>query len=407
MTTMTKANPISDRISNMKESATIAMAQAARDLASKGVNVINLSVGEPDFDTPDYIKDAAKKALDDGFTGYSPVPGYPALKQAIVDKLKRDNNIEATPDQIVVSTGAKQSIANIVLSLVNPGDEVIIIAPYWVSYNDIVDYAEGDVKIVSGSIDNGFKPTAAEIEAAITDKTKLIMFSSPSNPAGALFSQAELSDFADVLERNKHVFAMSDEIYEYINYVGGHTSLGSFTKVKDQVITINGFAKGYAMTGWRMGYICAPAWLAKATQKIQGQVTSGANSFSQMACVTALEDTENFKKSNKIMSEAFLRRRDLIISLLNEVPNVRTETPEGAFYVFPEVKAYFGKTAPDGTVIKGASELAIYLLNNANVSTVTGEAFGAPDNIRISYAASDENITEAIGRIKEWLAKLA
>lgn len=403
---MIKQSPISDRINNMAESATIAMAQAARDLAAKGVKVISLSVGEPDFDTPDYIKDAAKKALDEGFTGYTPIPGYPELREAIVKKLKRDNNIAATANQIVISTGAKQSIANVVLSLVNPGDEVIILAPYWVSYKDIVEFAKGKVKIVSGTIENDFKPTAEQIKEAITDKTKLIMYSSPSNPTGALFSKDELEAIADIVESKENLYVMSDEIYEFINYIGKHTSLGAIERIKDKIITINGFAKGYAMTGWRMGYICAPEWLAKATTKIQGQITSGANAFSQRACITALEDTVSFAESSKVMLQAYRRRRDLIISLLNEIPGVKTAIPDGAFYVFPEVKSYFGKKAPDGSLIKNANDMAIYLLNNAHVSIVTGAAFGAPDNIRISYAASDENITEAIRRIKEWLAKL-
>lgn len=398
---------ISDRINGMKESATISMAQAARDLVSKGVKVINLSVGEPDFSTPDYIKDAAKKAIDDGYTFYTPVPGFPELRNAIATKLTRDNNIECSGDNIVVSTGAKQSIANVILSLINPGDEVIILAPYWVSYIDIVKYAEGVPVIVEGTIENDFKPTAAQIAAAITDKTKAIMFSSPSNPAGALFSKTELEEIADIVVNKKDLFVLSDEIYEYINYGVGHNSIGAIERVKDRVITINGFSKGYAMTGWRVGYICAPVWLAKATQKIQGQFTSGTCSIAQRACIEALENTTAQKASVNEMGIAFKRRRSLIISLLDEIPNIKTNTPEGAFYVFPEVSAYFGKKTEAGDVIKDSMDLSIYLLNVANVSTVAGLAFGSPKNIRISYAASDENITNAIALIKKALAKLS
>ncbi len=401
------AEAISDRIKAMAESATIAMAQAARELASQGVNVINLSVGEPDFTTPEYIKEAAKKACDDGYTFYTPVPGYVELKEAIAKKLKKENGIECGPNNIVVSTGAKQSIANVVLSLINPGDEVIILAPYWVSYEDIVKFAEGKPVIVSGSIENDFKPSAADIAAAITPKTKAIMFSSPSNPAGAMFSKEELEEIAAVVSQHKGVYILSDEIYEYINYVGGHESIGAIESVKDQVVTINGFSKGFAMTGWRVGYICAPEWLAKATQKIQGQTTSGTCSIAQRACIEALENESELKKATAEMGEAFLRRRDLIIGLLNEIPGVKTNVPQGAFYIFPDVSAYFGKTAPDGSTIANASDLSLYLLNSAHVSTVTGDAFGAPQNIRISFAASDENIKEAVARIAEWLGKLS
>ena len=400
------ALPLSDRVTNMAESATLAMAQAARDLAAQGVNVINLSVGEPDFDTPKYICDAAKEAVDNGlYHHYTPVPGYPKLKQAIADKLKRDNGIDADPANIVVSTGAKQSIANVILSLVNPGDEVIILAPYWVSYSDIVKFAGGKPVIVSGSIENGFKATAEDIKAAVSDKTKCVMFSSPSNPAGALFSKEELEAIVSVVPEN--VLFLSDEIYEYINYVGQHTSIGSLEGAKDRTVTINGFSKGFAMTGWRVGYIHAPQWLAKATNKIQGQVTSGTNAIAQAACITALEDYDSLQAATKEMGEAFLRRRDLIISLFKEIPGVNIATPEGAFYVFPDVSAYFGKTAPDGSTIKDASDLSLYFLHNANVSCVTGQAFGAPNNLRFSYATSDEKIVEALGKIKDWLSKLS
>lgn len=402
----TKASPLSDRVTNMAESATLAMAQAARDLASSGVNVINLSVGEPDFDTPKYICEAAKKAVDNGlYHHYTPVPGYPKLKKVIAEKLKRDNGIDADPANIVVSTGAKQSIANVILSLVNPGDEVIILAPYWVSYSDIVEFAGGVPVIVSGSLENGFKATAAAIKSAVSSKTKCVLFSSPSNPAGALFSEKELKEIVSVVP--EHVLFLSDEIYEYINYVGSHTSIGALEGAKDRTVTINGFSKGFAMTGWRVGYIHAPLWLAKATNKIQGQVTSGTNAVAQAACITALEDNASMVKAQKEMSVAFLRRRDLIISLFKGIPNIDIATPEGAFYVFPDVSAYFGKTAPDGSVIKDASDLSLYFLNNANVSCVTGQAFGAPNNLRFSYATSDEKIKEALEKIASWLGKLS
>lgn len=398
--------PLSDRINAMVESATIAMAQAARELASQGVDVINLSVGEPDFQTPEYIKDAAKKALDDGYTLYTPVPGYLELRKAIANKLKEENGIDCGPENIVVSTGAKQSIANVILSLVNPGDEVLILAPYWVSYSDIVKFAGGIPVIVSGTIESDFKPSIEEIEKAITSKTKAMMFSSPSNPAGAAFTIEELEAIAEVVSKKKDLFVLSDEIYEYINYVGGHNSIGSIEKIKDQVITINGFSKGFAMTGWRVGYICAPVWLAKGTQKIQGQVTSGTCSIAQRACIEALENKAKLKEAKKEMSGAFQRRRDLIISLLSEIPGVKTNVPQGAFYVFPDVSAYFGKTSPDGSIVKNSSDMSLYLLNVAYVSTVAGDAFGAPVNIRVSYAASDNNIIEACKRISKALSDL-
>lgn len=398
--------PLSDRVSAMTESATIAMAQAARELASKGVDVINLSVGEPDFATPEYIKDAAKKAMDDGFTLYTPVPGYPELKKAIATKLQQENNIDCGPDNIVVSTGAKQSIANVILSLINPGDEVIILAPYWVSYIDIVKFAGGVPVIVEGTIENDFKPLTSDIEKAITTKTKAIMFSSPSNPAGAAFTEEELGAIADVVLKKEDLFILSDEIYEYINYVGGHKSIGSIDKIKNQVITINGFSKGFAMTGWRVGYICAPIWLAKATQKIQGQMTSGTCSIAQRACIEALENKPKLEEAKKEMSGAFRRRRDLILNLLGEIPSLKTNVPQGAFYVFPDVSAYFGKTTSEGNLIENSNDMSLYLLNVANVSTVAGSAFGAPVNIRMSYAASDENIVEACKRISKALSDL-
>ena len=397
---------LSDRVINMAESATLVMAQAARDLVAAGTEVLSLSVGEPDFDTPKYICEAAKKAVDNGhYHHYTPVAGYLALKEAIAEKLRRENNIDATLNDIVVSTGAKQSIANVILSLVNPGDEVIILAPYWVSYSDIVQFAGGIPVIVSGSLEQGFKASASDIQKAITDKTKCVMFSSPSNPAGALFNEEELKDIIKVVPEN--VVFLSDEIYEYINYVGKHTSIGSLEGAKNRTVTINGFSKGFAMTGWRVGYIHAPSYIVKAANKIQGQVTSGTNAIAQAACITALENQTARKEASKLMLEAFLRRRGLIISLFEEIPNITISVPEGAFYVFPDVSAYFGKTTPEGKLIKNATDLSLYFLNFANVSCVTGEAFGAPNNLRFSYATSDENIVKAITKIKDWLAKLS
>lgn len=407
MSTAVEVNPVSDRINAMEQSATLAMAQAARDLAAKGVDVINLSVGEPDFTTPGYIKEAAKKAIDEGYHFYSPVPGYPDLRAAIAKKLKRDNNIDCTAENIVVSTGAKQSIANVILSLVNPGDEVVILAPYWVSYKDIVQYAEGVPVIVEGKIENDFKPTIQDIEAAVNEKTKVIMYSSPSNPAGTLFTAEDLEQIANVVKKYDNLFVMADEIYEYINYVGGHASMAAIESVKDRVITVNGFSKGFAMTGWRIGYICAPVWLAKACNKFQGQVTSGTNSVTQKACVTALEDHDSMKQATNDMAAAYIRRRDLIISLLKEVPGVKINIPQGAFYIFPDVSAYFGKTTPEGDVLKDSSDISLYLLSSAHVSSVAGDAFGAPSNIRMSFATSDEKIKEAIDRVKDCLSKLS
>lgn len=401
------SSPVSERVAKMEESATIAMAQAARELKSKGADVISLSVGEPDFTTPQYIKDAATKAMDEGYTFYTPVPGFLELRQSIARKLQRDNGIQCGPTNIAVSTGAKQCIANVILSLINPGDEVLILAPYWVSYVDIVKFADGIPVIVNGSIENGFKPTTEQIAAAVTPKTKAIMFSSPSNPAGALFSKEELEGLADVVLAKEDLFVLSDEIYEYINYGSGHTSLASIDRVADRVVTINGFSKGYAMTGWRVGYICAPEWLVKATQKVQGQTTSGTNSVAQRACIEALENEEARQVASAEMSEAFLRRRDLIIELLRQIPGVEVIVPQGAFYVFPDMSSFFGKKTTSGQVINSAGDLALYLLNEALVSTVGGEAFGAPKNIRISFAASDDNIIEAMKRLKAKLSELS
>ena len=395
---------LSDRINLMQESQTIGMAKKARALAAQGHDVINLSFGEPDFQTPQYIKDAAKRALDEGYTFYTPVPGYVELRQAICDKFKRDNNLDYQPNQIVVSTGAKQSLANVVLSLINPGDEVIVFAPYWVSYEEMVKLAEGVPVALVGSLENDYKATAAELEAAITPRTKLIMYSSPCNPTGSVFSREELGAIAEVLARHPHIFALADEIYEYINFIGEHVSLAQFPAVKDQVITVNGFSKGYAMTGWRLGYLAARPEVAAACEKMQSQVTSGACSIAQRAGIVALEGG---RASADEMVAAYHRRRDLVLDLLKDVPGLKTPTPSGAFYVFPDVSAFFGRTAPDGTEINGADDLAMFLLNDAHVAAVAGDAFGAPQCMRISTAASDERLTEACQRLKASLAKLA
>ena len=394
---------LSNRINAMQESQTIGMAKKARALAAQGFDVINLSFGEPDFQTPQYIKDAAKTALDEGYTFYSPVPGYPDLRQAICDKFKRDNNLDYQPNQIVVSTGAKQSLVNAILSIVNPGDEVIVFAPFWVSYEEMVKMADGVPVILVGSLENDYKVTAAELEAAITPRTKAIMYSSPCNPTGSVFSREELGAIAEVLTRNPHIFALADEIYEYINFVGDHVSLAQFEAVKDQVITINGFSKGYAMTGWRVGYLAARAEVAAACEKMQSQVTSGTCSIAQRASLAALQGG---RASADEMVAAYHRRRDLVLELLKDVPGLKTPTPSGAFYVFPDVSAYLGRTAPDGSVLETSDDLAMFLLNDAHVAAVSGTPFGAPRCMRFSTAAADEKLTEAFGRIKASLAKL-
>jgi aspartate aminotransferase len=395
---------LSDRILNMQESATIAMAKKSRELAAKGIDVINLSFGEPDFQTPQYIKDAAKQALDEGYTFYTPVPGYLDLRQAICDKFQRDNNLTYKPTEIVVSTGAKQSLTNAVLALINPGDEVIIFSPYWVSYAAIVELADGVAVPIMGSLENDYKVTAAEFAAAITPRTKMVMYSSPCNPTGAVFSRDELSAIADVLAQHPGIFALADEIYEYINFTGEHVSLAQFDKVKDQVITVNGFSKGYAMTGWRLGYMAARQEIAAACDKLQGQVTSGTCSIAQRAGLAALQGG---RASADEMVTAYHRRRDLVLDLAKDIPGMVTPTPEGAFYVFPNVAAFFGRTTPEGTVINDSGDLALYLLNDAHVSSVGGDSFGAPDCMRFSTAAADEKLAEAFKRIKASLAKLS
>ncbi|MBC6697971.1 pyridoxal phosphate-dependent aminotransferase [Hymenobacter puniceus] len=394
---------LSDRILAMQESQTIAMAKKARELAAQGVDVISLSFGEPDFQTPQYIKDAAKKALDDGYTFYTPVPGIPELRQAICDKLQRDNHLSYKPENIVVSTGAKQALANVVLSLINPGDEVIVFAPYWVSYEEMVRLAEGTSVTLMGSLENDFKVTAAELEAAITPRTKLIMYSSPCNPTGSVFSREELGAIAEVVARHPQVHVLADEIYEYINFVGEHVSIAQFEAIKDRVITVNGFSKGYAMTGWRVGYLAANKEIASACEKMQSQITSGTCSIAQRAALAALLGG---RSSADEMVAAYRRRRDLVLALCQEIPGFRTPTPSGAFYVFPDVSNCFGKTTPDGQVINNASDLAMFMLHDAHVAAVDGGAFGAPNCIRFSTAAADEKLREAFIRIKNSLVKL-
>jgi aspartate aminotransferase len=393
---------LSTLLERFNEPETLKMAKLGRELRAQGLDITDLSLGEPDFDTPDHIKAAAKKAIDDNFSHYTPVAGYLDLREAVCFKLKRDNDLDYTPDQIVVSTGAKQSIANTVMSIVDKGDEVIIPTPFWVTYSEIVRMTGGEVKIVKTSIKNGYKITPAELEAAITDKTKLFMFSSPCNPSGAVYSKEELSALASVFEKHPNVFIMSDEIYEYINFVGKNESIAQFGFLKDRVIIINGLSKGYAMTGWRLGYIAAHATIAKACEKIQGQITSGANAVTQRAAITAL--TTDMQPTALMVAE-FTKRRKRVMELLKEMPGVVCSEPNGAFYVFPDVSHFFGKADGDNK-IENADDLCMYLLNKAHVSTVTGRAFGEPDCIRISFANSMENIEKGFAKIKEALGKL-
>ena len=394
---------LSDRINALEESATIGMAKKARELSAQGISVVNLSFGEPDFQTPQHIKDAAKKAIDDGFTFYTPVSGIPDLKAAIVSKLKRDNGLEYKPENIVVSTGAKQSIANALLCLVNPGDEVIIYSPYWVSYSELVKLAEGTAVLIEGSIENDFKASIAQLRAAITSKTKVVMFSSPCNPTGTVFSEKELKEIAEELVKHENIHVIADEIYEFINFGEKHVSIASFPGMRERTALINGVSKGYAMTGWRIGYMAAPKSLADACDKLQGQVTSATCSIAQKAAVAAVGGP---MEPTMDMNKAFLRRRDLVHNLLKQIPGIKTNLPMGAFYFYPNVAAYFGKTTPDGSKINEAMDLCLYLLNDAHVSTVPGDAFGTPGYIRISFAASDENLTKAITSITASLAKL-
>jgi aspartate aminotransferase len=387
---------LSDRILNMAQSATLAMAAKARELKEEGKDIIGLSLGEPDFNTPDFIKDAAIQAINDNYNSYSPVDGYGDLKQAIITKFKRDNDLTYTPNQIVVSTGAKQSLANIAAVMTNKGDEVIMPCPYWVSYADLVKLNDGIPVEVKTTIATDFKMTPAQLEAAITPKTKMIWFSSPCNPSGSIYSKEELRGLADVLVKYPNVYVVSDEIYEHINYVGGHASMAQFEDMYERTITVNGVSKAFAMTGWRIGYIGAPEKIARACNKMQGQITSGANCIAQRATITALNESPS---RVQYMIDEFKVRRDLILSLLNEIEGFVTNVPEGAFYVFPNISYFFGKTLR-GKTINNASDFSLYLLEEALVATVDGESFGNPDCIRISYAASQEQIIEAIKRIK-------
>lgn len=394
---------LSDRINALEESATIGMAKKARELGAQGISVVNLSFGEPDFQTPQHIKDAAKKAIDEGFTFYTPVSGIPDLKNAIVSKLKRDNGLDYKPENIVVSTGAKQSIANALLCLVNPGDEVIIYSPYWVSYSELVKLAEGVPVLIEGSIENDFKATIDQLRAAITPRTKVIMFSSPCNPTGTVFSEKELKEIAEEVVKHESVYVIADEIYEFINFGEKHVSIASFPGMQDRTALVNGVSKGYAMTGWRIGYLAAPKWLADATDKLQGQVTSATCSIAQKAAVAAIGGDHT---PTHEMNKAFLRRRDLVYGMLKDIPGVKTNLPKGAFYFFPDIKSFLGKTTPEGAKINEAMDLCMFILNDAHVSTVPGDAFGVPGYIRISFAASDENLVKAFTNIKASLAKL-
>lgn len=394
---------LSDRINNMAESATLAMAAKAREFKANGIEVISLSLGEPDFKTPKHIQEGAKEAIDsEKYFAYPPVNGYPDLRQAISDKFDRENGLQYSPDQIVVSNGAKQSIINVMMSLINPGDEVIVLSPYWVSYTAAIELAEGKPVLVSGTIENDFKATAEQVKAAITPKTRAMIFSSPCNPTGSVFTKEELEAIAEVIKENDRIIVISDEIYEHINFSGGHASIGAIDGMLDRTVTINGMAKGFAMTGWRVGYIGAPLWIAKACNKIQGQLTSANCSIAQRATYTAL--TTDLAPT-KAMTEEYGRRRQLVYELLSDIPGFKVNMPQGAFYFFPDVSAYFGKS--DGTTtINDASDFCLYMLENAHVSLVTGEAFGDPNCIRLSYAASEDNLRKAIASVKECAARL-
>lgn len=393
---------LSNRVKSLSVSQTLAMAQKSRELKAKGVDIISLSLGEPDFNTPDYIKEAAKKAIDDNYSKYPPVPGYTDLREAISKKFKVENGINYSSDQIIVSAGGKHSLINVILSIVNPGEEVIILAPYWVSYYDQVIIAEGKPVVIKASLENNFKIKPEQLEAAITSKTRLIIFNSPSNPTGMVYSRKEMEQIARVVEKHEGLFIISDEIYEHIIFTGEHVSMASFDFIYDRVITVNGVSKGYAMTGWRIGYIGAPLWIAKACIKLQGQFTSGVCSIAQRAALAAVQGNG---ESQKVMKAAFLRRRDLICGLLKDVKGIKVSIPEGAFYVMPDISYYFGKS--DGEArITNSDELALYLLDKAQVATVGGDAFGSPECLRISYATSDELLIEAVSRIKVALERL-
>jgi len=393
-------NPkLSNRVNEMATSATLAMAAKARELKNEGKDIIGLSLGEPDFPVPSFVKDAAIQAIEDNYHSYTPVDGYAELKDAIITKLKRDNDLDYSPSQIVVSTGAKQSLANLALVLLNEGDEVLLPAPFWVSYSDISKLAGGVPVEIPTTIETDFKITAQSLENAITPKTKMIIYSSPCNPSGSVYTKAELRDLADVLVKYPDIIVVSDEIYEHINFSDGHTSMAAFPDMYDRTVVVNGVSKAYSMTGWRIGYIGGPEWIARACNKMQGQVTSGANCIAQRATITALESSPS---KIQYMIDAFKERRKLILGLLSEIPGIKTNEPQGAFYVFPDISYYFGKNMK-GKQINSASDFSLFLLEEANVATVTGEAFGNDNCIRISYAASEKNIIEAMRRIKEVL----
>ena len=393
---------LSDRLKRLAPSETLAMSQKSSELKAQGIDVINMSVGEPDFMTPNHVKEAGKKAIDDNYSKYSPVPGYLILREAISRKLKKENNLDYTPSEIIVGTGGKQGVCNTVLALVNPGDEVIIPAPYWVSYPQMVKLASGVPVVVPAGIEQDFKITAEQLEEAITPKTKLIILCSPSNPTGSVYSSEELEALAKVVLAHEDLFILSDEIYEYINYIGGHSSIASCSGMKERTIICNGVSKAYAMTGWRIGWVAAPEWIAKGLNKLQGQYTSGTCSVSQMAAVGAYEGDQTCVAGFR---EAFQRRRDLIVSLAKEIPGLEVNVPQGAFYFFPKCSSFFGKSYGKH-VINTSSDLAMYILEEGGVATVGGDAFGSPDCFRLSYATSDENIKEALRRIKEVLSKL-
>ena len=394
---------LSERLNRLSPSATIAMSQKSSEMKAQGIDVINMSVGEPDFNTPDHIKAAAIKAVEENWSRYSPVPGYPSLKQAIVEKLRNENGLEYKPSQIVCSNGAKQSVCNSIMAIVNAGDEVIIPAPYWVSYPQMVLLAEGTPVIVEAPIEQDFKITPQQLEAAITPKTRALILCSPSNPTGSVYSKEELEALKDVLLRHERVIVIADEIYEHINYIGKHASIASFDDIKDRVIVVNGVSKAYAMTGWRIGFIAAPEWIAKGCNKLQGQYTSGPCSVSQKAAEAAFAGPQECVET---MRQAFERRKNLIVRLAKDIPGLEVNNPEGAFYLFPKCSSFFGKSY-NGTTINTSTDLAMFILEKGHVATVAGDAFGSPECFRMSYATSDENIIEAMRRIKETLALLA
>ncbi len=398
----TMSTHVSDRVNNLSESQTLAMAAKSRELQAQGIDIISLSLGEPDFDTPDFIKEAAIQAINNNYTHYPPVPGYNELREAICFKFKRDNNLKFKPNNIVVSTGAKQSLMNVVLSIVNPGEEILLPAPYWVSYQAMAEVAEAKAVVISTDIEHNFKITPKQLADNLSSNSRLMIFSSPCNPSGSVYTMEELEALAEVIATKKDFYVVSDEIYELINFSGSHASLGTIEKIKDQVITVNGVAKGFAMTGWRLGYIGAPEWIAKACTKIQGQFTSGANTIAQMATVAALKADPSVTKE---MSDTFLKRRDLVLKELGKIEGFKLNVPQGAFYVFPNISGLYGRSY-NGFTINSADDLALYLLEQAQVALVTGDAFGNPNCIRLSYAASDDILIEAAKRLKTAIDKL-